>query len=686
LAAVIAATAMGVWLLSSRPESERAAPDIPVASSATAQRPALAVLRFQNLTGDAELAWLRSGLTEMLVTELSQSPEIAVTSTALLYESLKQNELLEEPAPSFDQIRELARDVEATSVVRGSYALVGGLFRISMTIEDVESGEILGSNQVEGEGQESVFSLVDQIAAVVRNSYEISRPLESPPTVAAAATSSLDAWRLYTEGIALANEFKSSEAIVLLDRAVEIDPSFALALASLGGIHSQMGHEELANENLRRALALTDRLPVDARYRVEGTYYGERWSTLNRANEIYEEGLRIYPDKEAWRNNLARIYAFHERYNDALREFNKLIEDGSDFMGDYFDAANAHAGLGQMEKGYSLLSVWESSDEWFIQQALGWYLTEWGRLQEAEARFQNAEFLRPGEWTIRYARWRIAVLSENWDDADAHARQFSSPTEPQARWRAAVSLARNALYRGSAREAVTFFDSAATSYPSPNAYTALARCWKAELLLETGRPREALREAEIARESGVEEFPELKAMFVAALAHDALGQRSEADALVRELEISWQNHGGNKGEERQLHLLRGRLALARGEAESGVDAMRRAASLLSPKGVEFHWHVYPDHVPVWVTLGEAELAAGQSEQALDAFELAAESGSERLEQPVPFVRSLYFLGQLELVRGEPDKARHYFERFLSYWRNGELDRERIREAQAAVGG
>ena len=90
-----------------------------------------------------------------------------------------------------------------------------------------------------------------------------------------------------------------------------------------------------------------------------------------------------------------------------------------------------------------------------------------------------------------------------------------------------------------ARQAIHLLDNAATSYPNPNAYTALARCWKAELLLETGRPTEALREAELARGAGVDEFPELRALFVASLAHEALGRHSEAERLARELETSW---------------------------------------------------------------------------------------------------------------------------------------------------
>ena len=593
LTAALLPAAVGALLLlpSSNPErdSETAVGSRGESSMAARERPSLAVLYFQNLTGAAELDWLRSGMTDMLVADLSQSPEIHVLSTAVVYQSHQDNRMLDEATISFDRIRSVAKDVGASAVVRGSYARVGEVLRISFTIEDAEDGTILRSDRVEGRGEESLFSMVDEVVAAIRNTYEITRPAASPPTVAAATTSSLEAWRLYSEGNALYQDLKTTEAIALLERAVEIDPGFAPALANLGTMHATVGHDPLARDYMRRALEFSDRLPLDERYRIEGTYYASRWATFGRGIEIYEEGLSVYPEQEPWRNNLARRYAFLERYEEAIREFDVLIANGTTFTGDYFDAANAHAALGQFEAGYQLLSAFakDKSDKWFVQYALGWYLTEWDRLQEAEARFQNAAVLRPGEYSIAYARWRLEVLGEDWESADRAAHELASSDDPFARWRANVSLARNELYRGRAGAALARFDDAAHAYREPNAYTALAQCWKAELLLETGEPERALEEAQLARMAGVDEWPERKAMFVLALAHQALGRPSDADSLVRELEQMWLSYPNNV-EERQLHHLRGLLALARDDPDGAVEALRQAAALLSPKGVEFH--------------------------------------------------------------------------------------------------
>jgi tetratricopeptide (TPR) repeat protein len=310
-------------------------------------------------------------------------------------------------------------------------------------------------------------------------------------------------------------------------------------------------------------------------------------------------------------------------------------------------------------------------------------LTEWGRLAEAATAFDRAAALRPGEPLTAYARWRLAVRRQDWPAADGQAAELAGFDDPFSRFRAAASQARNHLFRGRSQAALERLDAAIAVSREPGAFTALGRCWKAELLLQRGEPERALAEAERAQQEGRDDWPELRGLFLAAQALEALGRPLEAARAEQALAERAAAHP-NPVEGRQLHFLGGLLAFARGDAEAAVSALGRAAALLPPVGVEVHWHVYPDHVPIWTALGEAELAAGRPERALTSFERAAGSGSERIEQPVPYVRSLYFLGRLHRQRGEHDEARASFERFLAHWESGDLDRDRVAEAIAAV--
>ena len=92
------------------------------------------------------------------------------------------------------------------------------------------------------------------------------------------------------------------------------------------------------------------------------------------------------------------------------------------------------------------------------------------------------------------------------------------------------------------------------------------------------------------------------------------------------------------------------------------------------------------HIPLWYALGEAYLAAGRSVEATTWFERVAASGVEHARYPIQFVRSFYFLGTLHEKRGDMTKAREAYRRFVGYWKDGDLDRERVVDAQRKLQG
>ncbi len=90
--------------------------------------------------------------------------------------------------------------------------------------------------------------------------------------------------------------------------------------------------------------------------------------------------------------------------------------------------------------------------------------------------------------------------------------------------------------------------------------------------------------------------------------------------------------------------------------------------------------VAPQHVPVWFSLATAYLTAGEEEKAAERFYHITESTTEHIFWPIPYVRSFYFLGKIHENRGELDKAREYYRRFVDFWKDGDMDRKRVEEA------
>ena len=631
----------------------------------------LVVVPFQNLTGDPAIEWLSDGIAELLAIDLGQSPGLAVgqKSTDELSHDRGDN-----PPPS---------TAPPTLVVKGSYAWLGNVLRIAYSLEDPMTARVVDTASFEGIGDESLFGLVDQLGTAVLASVGASRPELGPATVEEATTSSVSALQVYLEGQHLyLRQSKPEEALALFEQALRIDPDFALASVAAAKIHQSQGRSARAEEYSLHAFERVESLPLRTRFDVELAFYSGRWATLGRAIESYDLGLKVYPDQPGWRNNLARRLAFFERYDEALEEFQRAIDSGVGFWGNFYGAANVHAALGDFETGHRLLeeALAAEPEHWLLRYAMAWHLTEWGRYDEASTLFKALAQERPDSPQIPYGRWRLAVLRDDPDEAQAQAERLLELDDSFARWRGHLSLAQNALYHGLARQALEHFDRAIAA--SSGADRALARCWKAQLLLVLEENEAALGEARGAQLDGIDQWPELRGFYLAALAHQALGQEGEADHLAELLRERWRRQP-NAVEERQILHLDGLLSLARGDTETGRNTLERAVALLPPRGVEFSWHVFPDHVPLLVDLARAELDAGHPNAALGWLGRLAALGSERLEQPVPWVRSLYLRARALDSLGRHDEARESDQTFLDQWSGGDLHRQWLLEARAA---
>src|SRR5204862_7953349 len=123
-AVVVALVAIGA-LKSRLTKSESTSPP----SGAAAQKPSVAVLYFENNTGNPQLDWLRTGLTDMLVTDLSQSPDVEVLPTDRLVQILTDMHRQDDKQISFDTVQEVAKRAGVKTVLVGSYVKAGDTIR-----------------------------------------------------------------------------------------------------------------------------------------------------------------------------------------------------------------------------------------------------------------------------------------------------------------------------------------------------------------------------------------------------------------------------------------------------------------------------------------------------------------------------------------------------------------------------
>jgi serine/threonine protein kinase/tetratricopeptide (TPR) repeat protein len=655
-------------------------------ASAPDERPSLAVLYFENVSGKQDLDWLRTGLTEMLVTDLSQSPDLRVLGTDSIYEILSEAGA-DQQGISAATVRAMAEQAQIENVVLGSFMQAGDTIRITARLQDPATGEVLASEQVEGEGESSIFSMVDDLTRRLRMRLSLApAPAEVlDRDLGDVTTGSVAAYRYFAEANRLHVEGNVLASIPLFEQALEIDPSFALAMAKLSIVYSNIFDLDRSLAYAEQALEHVDRLTLRERLYIEGAYNSLRPSTRRDSIRAYERLVELYPNFSAARNNLAAGYMTVGRYQEALGLLEALADERDDFQGVYGNLANVYGYLGDLDKARETLdlAVAYFPENGTSHRNLGHFLVRVGDFEAAQQELARAAALSPGDPIVTGATSELHIQRGEFSEAEEAAEGLVALPIPAAvAWGTqleAVAL----LSRGKLGEATASFERLVDAIPS-GAFKAMAQTQLASLALEQGDPERGLLLAEEALEEAGEFEVYLSARFWAALAKQRLEREREATSDMADLVDRLADLPGRliRVEE---HLYPGLLDLERGRMGPAVAALREAEQQLAA-----HADVYgPDrsfHAPVWFALGSALLASGDEEAALERFHRIAESCAERINWPLQYVRSLFFLGKIHAQRGDEEQARDYLQLFLDHWGDGEIDRNRVAEARELLAG
>ena len=244
------------------------APPLPVDN-----RPRIAVLYFENNTGDPKRNSLCKALTYMLVTDLSQSPNVHILSTDRLYQILRDIGKLDEPVVSSDTVSEVAERANLDKVVLGSFVKVGEVIRLTVTLQDVRNRETVNTHREDAVGDDNLLFAVDRLTRRIKDSLGLPQSTRDDHNLQDITTAFPEAYRHYSEGMTLHDQYKEADALKLFQQAVNVDPNFAMAIAMLSRVHVSLQNINEAEKYAYRALMLRDRLSERERLYVEGMYY-----------------------------------------------------------------------------------------------------------------------------------------------------------------------------------------------------------------------------------------------------------------------------------------------------------------------------------------------------------------------------------------------------------------------------
>jgi DNA-binding winged helix-turn-helix (wHTH) protein/tetratricopeptide (TPR) repeat protein len=252
------------------------------------------VADFVNRTGDPVFDdTLRQGLA----VQLQQSPLLSLISQDRIQQTLR---MMDRPAdvPLTPALaREICERTSSSIVLDGSIAKLGSAFVVGLQARDCASGEVLDTEQAQAMKRENVLGALDEIAGKFRTRIGESGAMiaRHNTPLAEATTTSLDALKAYSQAVRVQAAAGSAAALPLFQRAVAIDPDFAMADAMLGRVYGDIGDSALSMQRTREAWRLRNHSSDAERFFIEASYQLEVTGNMEAARRVCESWIRTYP-------------------------------------------------------------------------------------------------------------------------------------------------------------------------------------------------------------------------------------------------------------------------------------------------------------------------------------------------------------------------------------------------------
>jgi tetratricopeptide (TPR) repeat protein len=319
----------------------------------------IVVADFDNTTGDPVFD---GTIKQALLVDLEQSAFLNILPERQVQETRRLMAYPPGGSLSGEMARELCQRAGGTAVLSGSIASMGLLYVIGMTTTSCATGEVIIRQQVRAAGKEHVLPSLDQAASDLRaklgeslaNLHKYSTPLEL------VTTPSLKALQAYGEGVSVRNTQGDMESIPYFQRAIELDPTFAMAYNRLGGVYFDAMQFDLAAAKFRKAFALREQVSQRERYYIESRYYHFVTGELDKALAVYEDWRRDFPHDSVPLTGCGMIHSAHGDYESSIAEHREALQRNPNLAYNYTNLAEALINVDRRQEARAVLSDMQS--------------------------------------------------------------------------------------------------------------------------------------------------------------------------------------------------------------------------------------------------------------------------------------------------------------------------------------
>jgi serine/threonine protein kinase/tetratricopeptide (TPR) repeat protein len=335
------------------------------------ERDTLVLADFTNTTGETVFD---EALKQALRVQLEQSPFLNVLSDRKVTQTLLFMGRSRDERLSQEVAKEVCQRTASKAMLLGSISSLGSHYVLGLNAINCQTGDSLGSEQVEADSREQVLAALGEAAKKMRaklgESLAMLQKYDAP--VEQATTSSLEALQAYSMGMKVLYGKGDVDAIPFFKRAIELDSNFAMAYAHLGTSYSNLSETTLGSENTRKSYELRQRVSELERLYIDSHYYQFVTGEAEKSAQVYQIWQQTYPRDMVPYVNLGVAFNYMGQYEKSLEESREAlrlepnsVNANGNTAGDYIalerpDEAKAiieQAQARHIEGGYAFLSV-----------------------------------------------------------------------------------------------------------------------------------------------------------------------------------------------------------------------------------------------------------------------------------------------------------------------------------------
>lgn len=551
-------------------------------------------------------------------------------------------------------------------------------------LQDAGTGNLIGSERVEGVGEESFFSMVDELTKRIKANFELSeREIadDIDREAGTITTGSPEAYRYYSEGVRFQNRGEYLKSIPLMEMAAAVDPEFAMAYRSLAQAYMSLGYGAEARKNLEKAFALKDRVSERERYYIEGDFYSQAEKTLEQSIRAYNKLLDLYPDDLIGNNALGLIYLRLEQWDKAREHFEACLRNKIESVFPYWNLAVAYGANGKYAKAKEILESYLNNfpDHALVHFYLATNFIFENRLDLASQEEQKAFSLDPTHSLNFLMRGDLFMFKGGFSGAEKEYQKALQTEEPAVHNEGQRRLAALSLLQGKFEKAEDHAGQGIelAEMLGETEWESWFHLYSAYLLFKSKRFKDALAECEKVLNSALEGenlYWQRRALHLQGLIFLGMKSAEQAQKIAVELE-ELAKKGMNEKEMRYHDHLMGMIELQRGDVTKAVEYLQKAVSLMPSQ-----CSLQDDHALLIYPLATAYFQKKDLEGAQKEYERIISLTTGRMYYGDIYALSFYELGRIYQEKGMKEKAAEHYREFLEIWKEADPGREEIKDA------